>query len=346
MKSYQRVGVILTVVVSLLSYSAVPSVAASKPTEDVVVAYLPLSSFYVLFVALEKGYLQEQGFNIRMERVKSGAEAMAFLSSGQMHVAGSAIVPGAFTAINRGLDLAIVSSAAISPKVDGPDKLIVRKDLYESGKITKLTDLKGKQVAVSGGAGSGGAFIVAQAMRNTPVKVKELNLINIGNPDMFNGLKNKSIDACYVGSPFVKQILDSGVGVVLAQDITAGRMVVSYIMSGKFIKSKREAAVNFMVALLKASRDMQGNKVYSPENMVAYVKWTGSKEEDIRKDTPQIYDPNLRILKNNLVEGEEIVRDAGWVDYTNPLDVNKMIDESILQDALKIVGEVPFQLPK
>lgn len=346
MKLQQTVSVILTVVVLLLSSSAAPSTAAPKPTEDVNVAYLPLMSFGVLFVALEKGYFQEQGLNIRMERVKSGAEATAFLSSGQMNVAGSAIAPSAFTAINRGLDLAIVASGSISPKVGGANKLIVRKDLYDSGRITKLTDLKGKQVAVSGGAGSGGAFTVAVAMRNTPVKVKEVNFVNIENPDMLNGLKNKSIDACYAGAPFAGQILDSGVGVVLAQDITAGQMIIVYMMSGKFIKNKHDAAVKFMVALLKASRDMQGDKVYNPQNMAAYVKWTGSKEEDIRKNPPNIHDPNLKVLKNDLVEAEEIVRGAGWVDYTNPLDVGKMINESVLQDALKVVGEVPFSIPR
>ncbi len=325
--------------------AAAPATGAAALTPvKLNVAYLPTMSMAVLFVAMERGFFAEQGITPNMTRVNSGSEAMAFLASGQMDAAGGALVASSYTAVNNGFDLRIVASGSVAPSKGGPNLLLVRKDLADT--VKKPADLKGKKVAVSGGAGSGGAFTVAIALQGSGVSVNDLQLVNLANPDMVTGMASKSIDACYVGSPYSTQIMSAGTATILAQDITAGQMVIVYMMSGKFLRETPAVATRFMVAMLKASRAMQGDEYLSAANMAAYVKWTGAKEEDIRKTPAFIYDPNLRVLTKDIVDGERINREVGWTEFKTPMDTTKMVDLTPLNSALKVLGEIPFELPK
>lgn len=79
-----------------LFFSPFPAVAL----DTVILAYSPSLSFAPLFVAIEKGYLKEQGIELKLELFKSGSEAVAFAANGQ--IAGIAGGPWRFE-FQRGL---------------------------------------------------------------------------------------------------------------------------------------------------------------------------------------------------------------------------------------------------
>ena len=79
------------------------------PPQDVKVAYVPIMKFATMYVAAERGLFEKYGLNVSFERVKSGTEAIAFLTQGSVDVGGIAIVTSLWNSWNRGLDVRAVA---------------------------------------------------------------------------------------------------------------------------------------------------------------------------------------------------------------------------------------------
>lgn len=320
----------------LLSLSA-PAAAADK----VKAAYVAIMNFAPLYLAIERGFMKEQNIEVDMQKVASGTEAMAFLAQGSLDAGGIGIGASTFNAFNKGFDLRIVGSAAVQPMKDGPSIIIVRKELKDSGKVKSVADLKGKKVALAGGPGTTGAYFVARALKDAGLTVKDIDIVNLANPDMPLAIEKGSVDAAFVGPPYSDQILGGGKGVLLAKDTAPGAMTTVFMYSGKFIKERPDAARRFMVALVQGSRAMQGNRYLDPANLKGYLKYVTSTEAAIRAGKPQVYDPDLKVDIDSIKNMEEIFRWAGWTNYATEIAEEKMADTSFAANAVKVLG--PFR---
>jgi len=273
-----------------------------------------------------------------MQKVASGTEAMAFLAQGTLDAGGIGITAATFNAFNKGFDLRIVASAALQPQKGGPTIILVRKDLKDSGKVKSIADLRGMKVGIAGGPGTTGAYFIAKALKDAGLTIKDIEVVNLANPDLPLGIEKGSIDAALVGPPYSDQILAGGKAVLLAQDTAPGAMTTVFMYSGKLIKERPEVAKRFMIAMVKGSRAMQGDKYLDPANLKAYLKFVTSTEEAIRKGKPQIFDPDLKIYIDSIKNMEEVFRWAGWTNYTNMIPQDKMVDSSFEENAVKVLG--------
>jgi NitT/TauT family transport system substrate-binding protein len=335
--------VTLTTVLPTIPPTAVP---ATKPPEStkaaapdkVIVAYVAITNFAPLYIAIERGFMKEQNIEVDPQKVTTAADALPFLATGQYDVGGVGIAAATFNGFNKGLDFRIVASAAIQPLKNGPTIILVRKDLKDSGKVKTVADLKRLKVGIAGAAGSTGAYFVAKALRDVGLTFKDITAVNLANPDLVLGMKQASIDAALVGPPYSDQILKDGTGVLLAQDIAPGAMTTVWMYSGKFIKERPDVARRFMLALVKAARAMQGDKYLDPDNIKAYLKYTPSTEDAIKSGTPPFIDPDLKIYLDSIKNLEEVFRSEGWTDYTNVIPSDKMVDTSFADNAVKVLG--------
>jgi NitT/TauT family transport system substrate-binding protein len=155
------------------------------------------------------------------------------------------------------------------------------------------------------------------------------------------GIEKGAIDADLVGPPYSDQILAGGKGVLLAQDMAPGAMTTVFMYSGKFMKERTEVAKRFMVALVKGSRAMQGDRYLDPANLKSYLKYVTSTEDAIRKGKPQIFDPDVKIYIDSIKNMEEVFRWAGWTNYTAVIPQDKMVDSSFEENAVRVLG--PFK---
>lgn len=323
----------ITAVALLLSLAG-PAAAADK----VKAAYVAIMHFAPLYLAIERGFMKEQNIEVEMQKVASGTEAMAFLSQGSLDVGGVGIGASTYNAFNKGFDLRIVGSAALQPWKDGSTVIIVRKDLRDSGKVKSVADLKGMKVAIAGGAGTTGAYFVARALKDAGLTVKDIEIVNLANPDIPLAIEKSSVAAALSASPYSDQILAGGKGVVLAKDIAPGAMTTVYMYSGKFIKERPDTARRFMVALVQGARAMLGSKYLDPVNINGYLRYVTSTEAAIRKGTPQFYDPDLKLYIDSVKNMEEIFRWAGWTNYATEIPQEKMADASFAAHAVKVLG--------
>ena len=232
--------------------------APLNPPQQVKVAYVPIMKFATMYVAAGRGLFKKYGLDVELNKVKSGTEAIAFLTQGSVDVGGIAIVTSLWNSWNRGLAIRIIAPGGLEPMHGSSTDLLLSKKAANAG-VKTLADLKGKKVAAAGGPGSGSEYLIAKALEQAHLTIRDVNLVNVGNPDIPAALAAGSVDAGLAGPPFSTQALKSGAATVLATDLTPGLMTVAFVGSGKFIKERPQVAERFVLALTEAARLMQGN---------------------------------------------------------------------------------------
>lgn len=309
------------------------------PPQKVVAAYVPIMKFATMYVAAERGFFKKYGLDVQIERVKSGTEAIAFLSEGKMDVGGIAVVASTWNAWSQGMDLRIIAPAGLETMKNSPTKLLVRKDLIDSGKVKDVSDLKGLVVAMAGGPGSGGEYLASKGLERGNLTIRDIESVRIGNADMQAAFENKSIDAGLLGSPYANQAIDAGLALPIAEDLTPGVMTVAFVGSGKFVTERPEAAKRFALGLMEAARAMQGDQYLSKENIAACLAYVKTTEQALRRGVPVIYDPEQVIPVEGLRDIERVHRENGRTAYTDPIDLSKVIDASFVDWARSSLGK-------
>jgi NitT/TauT family transport system substrate-binding protein len=310
-----------------------------EPPERVVVAYVPIMKFATLYVAEERGLFDKYGLDVEINRVASGTEAIAFLTEGRIDVGGIAIVTSLWNGWNQGLDIRIFAPGALEPLENSPTKFMVRSDLVDGGAVGEIADLRGRNVAVAGGPGSGGEYLVAKALELGGLTIRDVNLHNIDNADMPAAFENRSIDAGLLGSPYADQVEEGGFATSMAEDLTPGLMTVAFVGSDRFITRRPEVAERFTLALVEAARLMQGADYLAQENIDAYLRYVNSTEQAIRAGNPVVYDPNQEISLEGLADVERVHRENGRTQYDEPIDMSGVVETSFLESALDVLGE-------
>jgi NitT/TauT family transport system substrate-binding protein len=329
---------LLAVAATIATTARAADLPPLNPPQKVRIAYVPILKFATAYVAAERGLFKKYGLDVDFERVKSGTEAIAFLTQGSVDVGGIAIVTSLWNAWNRGLDVRIIAPGGLEPMTGSPTKLLVRKALVDQGKVKGVGDLKGMRVAAAGGAGSGGEYLVAKALARANLTIRDVNLINVANADMPVALERGTIDAALLGSPYADQAINAGHATVLATDLTPGLMTVAFVGSGKFIKDRPQVAERFVLALTEAARLMQGPDYLAKPNMDAYMTYTNTTEKAIREGNPVVYDPNMRIPFEGLGDVERVYRENGRLEYDKPIDLKKVADDTFVKKAIAILG--------
>jgi NitT/TauT family transport system substrate-binding protein len=337
---FRAVGTAFAAVALAASLTGAAIAAGPKPLDPpqkVKIAYVPIMKFATAYVAADRGLFKKYGLDVTFEKVKSGTEAIAFLSQGTVDVGGIAIVTSLWNSWNRGLDIRVIAPGGLEPMKGSSTNLLLSKKAADEG-VKTLADLKGKRIGVAGGPGSGSEYLVAKALERVKLTIRDVNLMNISNPDIPAALAGGTIDAGLAGPPFSTQAVNGG-ATVIATDLTPGLMTVAFVGSGKFIKERPEVAERFVVALTEAARLMQGNDYLSKENMDAYLKYTASTEAAIKAAEPAIYDPNQDIPAKGLADVERMHRENGRTDYDKPIDLKKVIDDEFVAKAIAALGK-------
>src|SRR3954454_1543984 len=145
------------------------------------------------FVAIERGYVAEQGLRLEVEPLDTAAKMIAPLSSGQLDAGAGTISPAVYNALARGVDLRIVADKGNMGPGFGYTALVTRRDLWDSGAVRTLADLRGRTFAV---LVPGGDAEIALDVGLAPAGATsaDVNVVPLPFPDMLLALANGSID--------------------------------------------------------------------------------------------------------------------------------------------------------
>lgn len=291
------------------------------------------------YIAHARGYFKELGLEVEIKPFESSGDMLPAIASGQVDVAGGISGANLFNAAARGLDIRIIADKGTNNPGKSYYTLVVRKDLADQ--IKDYKDLKGKKIGVFS-VGTLNEYAVEKALAKAGLTVKDVELVPMGPPDMNLALANKSIDAGMQIEPLITQAEQKGIAVRFkdATDFLPGAQIAVVLASPKFVGNK-DVSERFMVAYLKGLRDyndafLKGKDTDAVIDIL--TKYSEVKDKAIWKSVKVTgLNPNGAVFKDSLVDQYNWFKAKGSVKAD--VDLNKMIDLSLVDAAKKHVGE-------
>lgn len=306
------------------------------------VVHVPVLIFAPLYVAIERGYFARQGLEVELISTPGGMSSFAVLASGRAEAVVGGLGAALFNAAARGLDFKVVGPAHLErPPVSTP--LVVGRQAFESGQIRAVRDLRGKKVSVNV-LGSATEFWLNAALLKGGLALSDVQIVEVNFPDVPAALASGSIAAGMLGEPLVTLAEDRGQVVRLSDDFINGVQVTAVYFGGDFMRRHPQEAVGYMVAWLRACRDLQGAGYHDDAIARIVEKYTGVPASVVRRAHPPYHEPDGQMNLNDFARLQEYFRKRGLLTYDRPLPPAAYIDTSFVRRALEIIG--PFSASK
>lgn len=185
--------------------------ATSLEMQTVRVAYSPTTANGPLYIAKEEGYFADQGIHVELDKYQSPAAALPVLIHGDIAVSTGPLKIGLINALAKGEHVRIVADKGrIVYNHCDPYALMVRRDLYEQGIVTNVSDLKGRKVSQRDSDYDLFNVLALGILSNEDVETMDMDW-NMVVP----AFKSGAIDAALLTDPYMTQAIDSGAAVVL-----------------------------------------------------------------------------------------------------------------------------------
>ncbi len=302
------------------------------------------------FIADKKGYFRQEGIDAHMTNFDTAAKMVAPLGAGQLDIGGGGPSVGLYNAIARGIDIKIVADKGATPAGHGFQPLMVRKDLIDSGRFKSLADLKGLKVAISA-PGSGSSTTLNEAAKKGGVRYEDIEKMYLAFPQQVLALSNKAIDASFTTEPNATEAEKRGVAVRFMGDdiIYPNHQVAVILYAGSFIKSKPQAAKNFMRAYIRALRDyndaLRDGKLAGPkadEVIAILTEYTNIKDASVyRAITAHGSNPDGFVNMPTLATDLDFFKATG--DIEGKVTIEQVVDNSFAEAVVKELG--PYKPP-
>jgi NitT/TauT family transport system substrate-binding protein len=302
--------------------AAAPGTARAQTAKALTIGYVPSTLFAPVFVAQERGYLRDAGFNATLTPIVAGQDAMALVAQSQMDVATAGLSAAFFNAINRALDVKFVASTGYQPAKGHPTALMMRQDLYDAG-AHDAGALRGKTIGWLGNAGATAGYYVALILRKYGLTMKDIQAVNIAAPDQQVALERKAVDAMFCSAPFTALFAEKK----LAQIIGSAPVGIAGtgIFFGPTLLNDAAAGAAVMKALRRGASDVVGTGYLKPENLAAMAKYTGQSADLIRTTDRYDFKPDLRIDQTTVIDMQNEFIGQGLLAYKTALPEAKLI---------------------
>lgn len=335
-----KVGALLGIVV-LIVIVAIYQSNGIKPTEEgikdsttVKVVLQPYISFSPFFIAKEEGYFEEQGIEVEFVKFLGFSKAMPVLAQGDLDVGAGAGSASLFNAIARGINIKIVADKA---HLDGRCDYAgyyVRKDLFDSGEITEIAQLKGNKVASSPLSTWG--YVYSEILNRGNLSLEDIEIVELRGSETLVALQTKAVAAAALGEPFITKTTDMGLAVKLIsyQEAVPGLQLAYIVYGPNLLEKDPELGKRFMVAYLKGVR--QYNEGKTERNIQIIQEYTKLDRDIIERSCwPPIY-PDGHVNMQSLLELQNWSFRNGYIDAL--LTEDQLLEKSFVEYANKVIG--------
>src|SRR5438128_6709391 len=241
----------------LLGLLAGACVAAAAPAsaQTVTVGATSSTSDAPIFIAAKKGFFREEGLDVTVSNFRSASDMVPSLGAGQLDAGAGSAGAALYNAVARGIRIKIVADKASSPPGYGATKILVRKDLVESGRYRSLQDLKGMKFAMNA-PGVSNTSTLNTLLQSAGLKYSDVETVDLPLPDHVAALKNKSVDASASVEPGPALAIRNGDAVLIKSDdeILPNHQIAVLLYSEDFASKRTDAARRFMRAYIRAVR--------------------------------------------------------------------------------------------
>jgi NitT/TauT family transport system substrate-binding protein len=302
-----------------------------------VYAHLPV------MMAVDKGYFVQEGIEpIVTKYTGSAVTQMPLLARGDLDITGVVGGPALFNQYADGFGIKLI--AANEATHDGWNDttwVIVRKDLWDSGAIRSITDLKGRAVD-AGPEGSPVNFLLNQVLKKAGLTRADVKYSTraVSPPDWIAGFRNNAFDAVSAVEPVVTQIVEQGYGVRLTspREIMPWWQGAYFGASQKLLQQNRAAAVRFVKAFLRSAQDIErAGPRWTTEELAILNHWSGIPIGDLQKIPSPAYVGEFGRFHLESLNNQQDYWLAGG-QTKQRVALSDLVDQSIVAEARHALG--------
>jgi NitT/TauT family transport system substrate-binding protein len=331
----------------VLLLCAAPTAFAQTPAPTKVkIGVLKLTSSAPIFVGVEKGFFKEFGVEPELVYFQAAAPIATALAAGQLEVGATGLTAALYNIVLQGEKLWIVADKGREWPGFPLVAIVVQKELWESGKVRGIRDLKGRAVGVTQ-LGSTFHYHIGNILEKQGLALSDVRIVPLqAMPATVEALKGKQVDAILVPQPFPAAAEAGGFGKIMAWAGDLYAWQIATVFYSKGFAADRARAVAFMKGYVKSSRYYYDAALVQKDGRVApgaaydevvdiTGRYTGAKPEIIKVGFPY-QDRNGRLLVSDI---EKQIK--WWVTHgfmKEALPVKDVVDPSFLEEAVRQLG--------
>jgi NitT/TauT family transport system substrate-binding protein len=277
---------VLAAAVALAACGSSAGTTADGAGEPVKLAINPAQLQYLpIMLAVDKGYFRDAGVNVEIVTYQGSANnQIPLLARGDIDLSPAVSGPSLFNQYSQGFRIKLLSALTL-PHEGYRDGVVfvVRKDLWDSGAIREVADLRGRKVDASA-EGNPVDYLIRRALDGNGLTPADVGLThNARTPsDSVEFLRQQVVDVTALSEPSATQAEAQGLGVrwLGYQDVVPSFQETFLAASETFATTRTEDARKVLTAYLRAVADLntaQGR--WTPEFLGTATKWTKQPAE-------------------------------------------------------------------
>jgi NitT/TauT family transport system substrate-binding protein len=299
------------------------------------------------YIAQDKGFFKDEGLDVDLIVLDSGAKVIAPLGTGELDVGSGALSVGFWNALVRGVKFRIVADRGHAEPGYLYQTVFMRKDLIDSGQFKSLKDLKGKSMGFAA-QGVTSLSLLNEAAKFAGIKYEDVTPVYLSFPQQIAALQNKGLDGTFLIEPQATAAVNAGYGVRFmdTNEFYPYQQISVIFYSDKFARERKDVADKFMRAWLRGVRAyndaIKDGKIAGPgaDEIVQTISKSFSMNPALVRE---MYSQAVHV--DGVVNAEGIQKDLdfflkqGWV--TGQVKASDVIDPSFAKKASAALG--PYQ---
>lgn len=318
----------------ILVGAALAAGAPARAADIVKLGDLATLSTAPLYVAVEKGYMKEEGIDLVTERFFAAAKMNSAFTAGELDAGVGTANAGLFNSVAQGFDVKIVADKGQMRPGYAPSKLMARKDLVDSGQVTRPRDFKGRKIALLA-KGTVNSYELAKLLEHDGIAFKDVELVFLGPAQTLQAFATRSVDGAIVVEPWVAKAAGENLAIAVGdmEKVPALRshQVAMILYTGRFIGERRPAAQRFMHAYVKGIEFLTKRGWQDDEVVEAVVRHTGVEKNLVKAAAPTYIAPDGRPDVASLARVQDWLHAEGMVPTKVSMD--QVVDLSFLPPA-------------
>lgn len=218
----------------------------------------PFLSNAPIFIALAEGFFAEQGVEIELVSITSGARSVPMLVSGEVDVLATPITTAVLNASAHDAQVKVVADKGhFEPNQCASVAYVTRPGFAAERKLNGPTDLKGLKINYS--AGSYEHYRLETFLATANLTLQDVQLTNLDAPAALAALTQGAVDIISILEPsLTKEVAAGHIEVWRTADkVIADKQIALLVYGPNLIGKNPEAGRRFMVAYLKGVRQYQ-----------------------------------------------------------------------------------------
>ena len=280
----------------------------------------PAGSWATPVIAREAKYFDEEGLAVELVRVGGSTRIVAALIGGSaqfIHAGEPAMVP----AVAQGGDAVMIGAISRTNR----HHVIARPEIKD------VRDLKGKPVGITT-FGSSSDFVLRTVLEKNGLDPnKDVSIIQTGGqPEGLAAMLGGKVYAQRMSFPFNMKAIQLGMRELA--DVPMEENTGAVITTRSYLAQKRQVAVRFMRAFIRAMRRYKTDKEFS-EKVIA--KFAQIQDPQIVEATWREYASGIERVPRPSLKGIQAVIDAGLGGKKIDLRAERLVDFSIVEELEK-----------